>query len=606
MLHIFNMLLAGRMLRRVNNAFFRRGTGCLRFCLAICIVAWLAGCESTRWIVPRPVETARRSLCGHHRAKQARCQPSSLLDAELAYKQAADAEFRDLPCCVDHYYRAVASSWLCLSPHLREEMPRCKNFFRAWELYHSSLFKLLETAQRFGRFDPANGLAIHGEYGHRIVTLKRHGFPWQAEDFSKLIPVGKYETRDLSHIYGQDGLGVPLVVMRIRAEEDRFMTQGIPFAATAVYRSDSHGDGPVIEFHNPNTVDELTVDGTNIKLAADNSAAYALIMTASDRSWFREFVRPRRSQVSNKLIMLEPYQPGKIPLVFVHGLLSDPLTWVNVLNELQARPDIAERYQVWAFRYATGKPFLAAARDMRRELRAAIETSDPTGEDAALRNVILVGHSMGGLVSKLLVTESGTTMWDAIATRPFESIDVTPQERRDLRATLFFRPEPDVSRVVFIGTPHCGSVEAQSLLGRLGSSLVELPRQDQNEYEDIIRRNPGLVTPAMQDGIPTSVDLLEPDNPMLAALRELPINQNVTLHSIIGDGGCQMPCRGPTDGAVAVASARHPGVASEKMVDAKHTELHYHEEGVKELVRILRVHAAGSRKSASPSVVERW
>ena len=142
--------------------------------------------------------------------------------------------------------------------------------------------------------------------------------------------------------------------------------------------------------------------------------------------------------------MFEPYQPGKIPLVFVHGLLSDPFTWANLANEIRARPDVLQRYQLWAYEYATGEPFLKSAAVLRRQLHEVQLQMDPSGSDAALSGVVLIGHSMGGLVSKLQVTYSGNQLWESVSCLPFESIVTTPATRMDLAESFFFDPSPIV------------------------------------------------------------------------------------------------------------------------------------------------------------------
>lgn len=158
-----------------------------------------------------------------------------------------------------------------------------------------------------------------------------------------------------------------------------------------------------------------------------------------------------------ELFFLEPHRPGRIPLVFIHGLLSDPSTWVDQANDLRAIPQVSERYQIWGFRYPTVDPFLQPAAALREQLQQAVTAIDPSGTDPALQNIILVGHSMGGLIAKLQVTYSGTTLWDAFANRPLETIVAEDSIKARLYRDFFFMPSPFVRRVVFVGSPHGGS-----------------------------------------------------------------------------------------------------------------------------------------------------
>ncbi len=63
------------------------------------------------------------------------------------------------------------------------------------------------------------------------------------------------------------------------------------------------------------------------------------------------------------------------------------------------------------------------------------------------------------------------------------------------------------------------------------------------------------------------------------------------MHSIIGRG-YPMLTAGDSDGVVPVSSARHPGVQTETLVRAWHTEIHIHPETLQALLYILSVHYA--------------
>jgi pimeloyl-ACP methyl ester carboxylesterase len=289
--------------------------------------------------------------------------------------------------------------------------------------------------------------------------------------------------------------------------------------------------------------------------------------------------------------MREPFQPGKIPIVFVHGLASDPLSWAQLENDLRAQPAIFNRYQFWFFRYDTGDPFLGSAARLRRQLAELRQTYDPARGDPNLSQTVLVGHSMGGLLSKLQVTYSGNEIWNASATQPFETIITDPTTRADLAAAFFFHPSPDIRRVIYIATPHRGSVEATRCVGRLSSALVEERPEWIARHEQLVRDNPCAFRDELQRGVPTSVDLLEPNSLILQATDRLPYGSGVALHSVIGDDRWSIG-QGRSDGVVPVASARISGVQSELVIDAKHTFVQRDQRTVREVICILSHHAA--------------
>ena len=239
----------------------------------------------------------------------------------------------------------------------------------------------------------------------------------------------------------------------------------------------------------------------------------------SPNSPIEAFLRPDSADAKAQLVMLEPYQRGKIPVVFVHGIASDPTTWLTMFNTLRSQEWFRERYQAWAFRYPSGIPFLATAATLRRELDAAVALSPGAADDPAAQQMVLIGHSMGGLVSKLQVTESGTELWDLVADRPLDAINADEADRERLREVFFFAPLPFVREVIFIGTPFNGSSMASRGVGRLSSWAVVTSTDADERHRRIVRDNPGVFDPWLARKVPTSVDLLRPDHPLLEAMK---------------------------------------------------------------------------------------
>jgi hypothetical protein len=205
--------------------------------------------------------------------------------------------------------------------------------------------------------------------------------------------------------------------------------------------------------------------------------------------------------------------------------------------------------------------------------------------------MILVGHSMGGLLSKMQVTCSGDAIWRSAATRPFETVVTDPETRARLAEAFFFVPSPDIKRVIYIATPHRGSVQAHRCIGRISSALVEERPESRARHAQLSRDNPGLFRPELSRRVPTSIDLLEPGSLVLQSTQCLPYGSGVHVHSIIGNDRWTIG-EGQSDGVVPVSSARIAGVQSELMVDAKHTQVQRHPHTVREVICILTNHAA--------------
>ncbi|QDU92910.1 alpha/beta fold hydrolase [Lignipirellula cremea] len=279
------------------------------------------------------------------------------------------------------------------------------------------------------------------------------------------------------------------------------------------------------------------------------------------------------------------YEPGKIPVIMIHGLLSDAMTWNEPIRALREDEAINSRYQFWTYRYLTGETYLKTAADFRAELIMTLEGLDPQRQDPLLHQVVLVGHSMGGLIAKLQVAASGDDLWQTITAVPLDQTTLAPADREQLAGMFYFAPQIRVQQAVFIATPHRGSEWTQRPLARLGRRFIEFPQEMKEEYDRWLVENQAILKHAPAK-IPTSIDHLDPDNPILLATARLPVAPQVKLHSIIGQGH-RLPDGSPGDGVVSIASAQIPGVASELFVEGSHSGLHHQPETIAQLKRIL-------------------
>ncbi len=269
--------------------------------------------------------------------------------------------------------------------------------------------------------------------------------------------------------------------------------------------------------------------------------------------------------------LLEPYQPGKIPVVMIHGLGSNPLIWRELTAFIFSDPDLRERFQVWHIIYPTGPPPFFNASRIRTALAEARLELDPELDDVATNNLVLVGHSMGGLVVRTFVVDSGADLWNATFEVGPEALDVTDTERARLVEIFYFDASPEVRQVFFIDTPHRGSDLADVWYARVGSSLIELPRAFKSAISPVVERNADYVTPGMRpylaQGGPSSVKVLSPRHPLVQVLAEKPLAPHVRAYSVIGDDGTEGPV---TDGVVTYESAYLAGVEDTIVVPSNH------------------------------------
>lgn len=554
----------------------------------------LLGCASLSLHPATPPEATRSeqpcdlSPQAHVATIQAELQRASRLEA------AGDEH------CVDAYFAACRLAWpgICNLPDQQSSQLR--------EAYNTSLSKLLFAASHFGRLNPQGDLILcEGDQRLTIPTL-RHGFAWGPADFQRFTPPPTRREPLLQRRYGWPGIGVPLVVERQRFTADplevRFYPAASQFALTAVLRFSAPlpaespaavaapgSDLPILELWNPLHQQTLAGPTDTLPLSADLSAPLALRLEDTPRSYLAGFITPGTSATRAHLTFFEPYQPGKIPLVVIHGLFSDSQSWADLINDLRAAPQFNARFQIWTFRYPTGQGFLQSAAVLRAELAAALAALDPACSDRALRRMVLVGHSMGGLIAKLQITYSEELVWDLLANRPLDQINTTESTRTLLGQLCYFDPSPHVARVIFIAAPHGGALRASSLFGSGASLLVEMPPEQQQIHAQLIADNPGTFNPLVERRFPTSIDMLMQKSPLLDAMRRMRLAPGVALHNIVGVSH-PVSLDGPSDGVVSVKSAYHPGCDSELAIPAPHAHVHRTLEASTEILRILERH----------------
>jgi pimeloyl-ACP methyl ester carboxylesterase len=286
------------------------------------------------------------------------------------------------------------------------------------------------------------------------------------------------------------------------------------------------------------------------------------------------------------LSLLRPYARGKVPVVFIHGLWSNPWSWHRMIGELEADPALGDRYQFWTFGYSTGDPIPHSAVLLRRDLDEARRKFDTDKSDPAFDRLVVVGHSMGGLLAKMIVVESGDRIWRVISDRPFEELSCEPDDRDLFRRALFFEPRPEVRRVVFIATPHRGSRVDRGSLQHLGTRLVRVPDPLRAAHGRLVSRNPPtFFREHFRRGLPTSIDELEWGSPILVGLHDLVVPPTIKAHSIIAVRP-ETSDRVRTDGLVTYDSAHLTDVASERTVAAGHL-CQDHPDVIGEVRRIL-------------------
>lgn len=438
-------------------------------------------------------------------------------------------------------------------------------------------------------------------FGEVTLTTNPSEFLWAGYRFKRFIAVGELAVRGLRNRYRQAGIGAPLAAEVEPVESEmaeaarRWIPPRVKVPVTAFVRFEeprrnvlSGAVRGAIELYPADAATTVPVNGRAVPLELQPTAALAYWLEGAP-VWDFEIAGFRfteQAMFGDGLAMLHPYRRGRIPVVLVHGTASSPARWAEMGNELSNDPSIRDRFQLWLFVYNTGQPILYSAHVLRQALEHAVTTLDPTGEDPALRRMVMIGHSQGGLLARILASHSGPRFWNSVSDVPLDRVDLNPEMRQLFRETMFFEPLPILERVIFLCTPHRGSFRATGWVLGLVRRLVKFPASVVQQFRDLLRQ-PAFARLSMS-ALPTSVDNMSPTHRFIGALNASPIDPRIRAHSIIAVLGSG-PLTGRTDGFVAYESAHLEDVESELVVQSRHSA-QGNPEVIEEVRRVLREH----------------
>lgn len=422
--------------------------------------------------------------------------------------------------------------------------------------------------------------------------------------YDLLMPTDRYRLIHAPAPTLVSGPGAPLVA-RVRGANDAKTRRHfeladdtvVPLTATVRFGATAPNGAreAFLELHDPRWQETAG----KCPLAADYTtplaAAVELGRTGFLNLGLLGFLRGDRYYEKTGLYPVEPHQPGKIPVVLVHGLISEPNDWRFLRNALLADPTIRRNCQFWVFFYPTSLPVTYSAAMLREGLDTARDQLDPARHDPAMSQMLIVGHSMGGLLARLQISDSGNTLYRQWFQRPLQELVLDATDREFLKNTYFFKANPDITEAIFLCVPHRGSPLAASIPGKIARLIVNIPQRVLSLSVHIVTLNPGAFANDVT-GSGSSIDSLTPGSHLFRALAVMPMSPRVRLHSIIGDRG-----RGDTpnssDGVVPYWSSHLPDASSEKIIPAPHSAL-ANPQAMEEIHRILLEHL---RRRAAPA-----
>ncbi|MEX1300722.1 MAG: alpha/beta hydrolase, partial [Desulfotignum sp.] len=467
--------------------------------------------------------------------------------------------------------------------------PYDRRFRVACDLYNTALAQaLLHRKERTPLKNSIHPLPV----GTLFLELNLDHFPHDLEELETIVPADTLSVKGLTVRDRRPGLGAPFLAVEKKIP-DMPVVKSIPGTLFMEVQGDirnlRQGVRAEVEIFSSYEKRVKQINDHAIHLENDLSAQLAYSLNQSFLWDIGSMQFLKGAVLKTGIYPVQPYSPDRIPVVFVHGTFSSPVWWAEMFNTLRADPILWEKYQFWFYLYDSSKQGILSAVEMRNILSEKVKTLDPHGKNNPLKEMVIVGHSQGGLLTKLTAVETGDTLIRAVAKKDLDQLNLSPAEKSMIERYLIYSPLPFVKRVVFISTPHRGSYLASSWVRHLVQRIISLPG-------NVLKTTGQLLTVAQKMDLAgirdnkmiTSIDSMSPDNQGLLALADIPLAPGITGHSIISIKGDETPPEG-ADGVVRYTSAHVDYVQSEFIVRTGHSSQD-HPLVIEEVRRILLEH----------------
>lgn len=460
----------------------------------------------------------------------------------------------------------------------------------AQKIYNFAVGRIVDTVEKSGLDPWSKPIEVAGERGVFKLTHKHDKRKaWDPKRFI-LEPADQYKVGGsyFSKRSIREGIGAPVVAVAREVDLDanaKFAPSRVYYGVTAIARF--KGDVCEIAFEDPLAAETTLLGARRFPLAADFSVPLAAMLEDDannpEKLGLARLFNPGEHDGSERIVRLEPYDPDKTVVLVIHGLASSQAAWTPLINTLRGDAEIRRDYQFWFYSYPTGYPYPYPAMMLRRELDR-VKTVFPLRKP-----MVVVGHSMGGCISRLLITDTGDDVWRGIFKRSPEETLLSKSSKELLTEGLIFEHREEVGRVIFMSAPLKGSEMATDFIGRLGSRLVRMPKRLQKLGSAALSLGTFKPGELQVKRFPDSIDTLAPNNRFVQVINTVPVVPGIPHHVVAGDRG-RGDAPNSSDGIVPYWSSHMDTAVSERIVPSGHsTELH--PMGIAEVMRILKLHA---------------
>jgi len=430
----------------------------------------------------------------------------------------------------------------------------------------------------------------------------------------ELIPASSLSFAGLRNQYRRDGLGAELVAVTssrvVNMKSAQLPYSETPFPAVTAVMSFSGASlkevlsthDVVITGYDPYSRETVELAGQQVPLAANFTSGYGLWLARSGFAAQSLLTLIGKGEVLEmpRVYLMQPYNPDRHIVIMLHGLASSPEAWINLANEVLGDETLRRHFQIWQVYYPTNAPIAFNNYAISKAVKKTLAHFDPEGTAPASRKIVLVGHSMGGVLSRLMISSSGDRLWDAFLKKyPLEGSRLD-RVREELGPYLYFDPLPQVSRAIFIAAPHRGTPFAEIALVRWLSDFVTVPLAVMGRLKDVAQLlvDPGSANPVSLTRPFNSIDNLSSRDPFIQLTAPLPISPRVRYHSIIGNNTPGLPLAESSDGVVPYVSSNLPGSDSEQVISSGHS-VQEDPAAIIEIRRIMHLHLKEPDKEAT-------
>jgi pimeloyl-ACP methyl ester carboxylesterase len=508
------------------------------------------------------------------------------VNAEMV--KALQLDRQDHLAALAEYLTAAQTASLALQRNPQDEPAR-----HAYDFAVSRIIGTIGAA----KLDPwSQPLRVPASGGDFILTHKPDPRPQWNPALYTFTPADQFDIHGtyVTERTTREGIGAPVVAVGRELNKDakaEFALPRIYYGVTAIARFDDRRCE--LSFEDPLATETIQVNGHTYTLAADFTVPLAVMLASTNPKKYEltRLLNPAKYAKTARISRLQPYDPNKTVVLVIHGLMDSPATWTPMINRLRGDEQIRRNYQFWFYSYPSGYPYPYSTSILRHELDAA-EKRFPLR-----KKMVVIGHSMGGCISRLLITDTGDRLWMKLFNKPPEQVPLSPEGRKIFTDALIFKHRPEIGRVIFISAPLRGSDLASNWLGRIGSSLVRAPSTLLSAGNALLKITTFQSGDLKLKRIPNSVDTLAPNNRFVKAINTIPVTPGIPYHTIMGDRG-RGDAPNSSDGVVPYWSSHMDGARSELIVPSAHPA-HQNPQAIQEVQRILVLNARSTDRSAA-------